>query len=125
VEKWEYAFGLEDWRAHPGPKWSAESEPGTYADAEVALARALAADDPTSDYSLHGPCVVKRSERYPEWQPVKDHAAELLAEAALEVAHEFRRVGRDVVQGNDLYAVFAKIANQINPSTENPQEYDS
>jgi len=124
VEKWEYAFGTEDLRAWPGPQWDNHSEPGTYADAEIAMARALAADDPTSDYSLAGPCIIKRSERHPAWRPVKDHAAELLAEALLEVAHTFRREGRAVMQGNDLYAAFASLTRQLNPQTDDPREFD-
>ncbi|QNJ57676.1 hypothetical protein SEA_KEANU_71 [Streptomyces phage Keanu] len=124
MERWEYAAGEEDWRAYPGPKWENRSEPGTFEAAQVALTRLLAAEDPTSDYSMHGPCVVKRSERYPDWQPVRDHAAELLAEALLEVAHDFRRVGQGVVQGNDLYRALAKITAQMNTTAQDPREFD-
>lgn len=120
MEKWEYAIG--DQGMTPG-YWHIDIEGlPDYEAATRALTRAIMAQQGT-DW-VNDPQIVKRCDRYPEWQPVKDHAAELLAEATLEVAHEFRRVGQGVVQGNDLYAVFAKLAAQINPNTENPQEFD-
>lgn len=125
MEKWEYAFGTSDWRAYPDPEWQAESEPGSYADAEVALVRALAADDPASDYSLREPCIVRRSDRHPRWQPVKDHAAELLAEVLAEVAQYGHRTHTNVIQGTDLKHLFGEMARALDPGrTETNQEFD-
>lgn len=126
MEKWEYAYGLEDWRAYPGPKWTAESTPGTYAQAEIALMRALAADDPTSDYGLHGPCIVKRSENNPEWVPVQDHAAELLAEVLEDLRIDFAFLGAGIMQGKDIAKSFRKRAQMlIGERPVKKQEFDA
>lgn len=126
MERWEYAFGQEDYRAHPGKKWTADSEPGTYAEAERAMIRALAADDPTSDYSLHSACIVKRSERHSEWAPVHDHAAELLAEVVHDMAYQFSNYGSGIMQGTDLVKTLRKVAQGVkNTLPQNIEEYDS
>lgn len=123
MENWQYAYGQEDWRAYPGPKWTNDSEPGTYAQAEIALMRAIVQDDPTSDYSLHSPCILRRSDRHPEWQPVKDHAAELLAEMLGDLRLDFGVHGASVMQGSDLAKVFAKRAHLLNPN-HSSEEFD-
>lgn len=123
MEKWEYAFGTADWRSYP-EGWQADSDPGTYEDAQIALMRALAKDDPTSDYSLNSPCIVKRSDRHLVWQPVKDHAAELLAETLTEIADRFGRTPSSVIKGRDLYAAIRRVAHALTPQN-NPEEFDS
>lgn len=117
MRNWEYAFGTEDWAAWPGPKWQAESEPGTYHEAEVALMRAVAQDDPSSDYSLRSPCIVRRCNDVPEWQPVKDHTAELLAELLMDLRLDFATHGKSIMQGSDLARAFAKRARLLDPPT--------
>lgn len=118
MEKWEYAAGEQRF-----DEWVERSAPGTYEDARTELARLLAADDPQSDYSMIAPCVVKRCARYPEWQPVKDHAAELLAELLEDLRRDFAPNGASSMQGRDLAAVFAKRAKLLNPN-RNPEEFD-
>lgn len=124
MEQWEYAFGVENWRADP-TEWTNESEPGTYAAAELALMRAVAADDPMSDYSLHGPCIVRRSIRYPRWQPVVDHAAELLAEVLGEIAKDVNRAHpRDTSPSKTVAFYLARAAKALDPKPET-EEYDA
>jgi hypothetical protein len=124
MENWEYAFGVRDLRSVEDA-WTNNSDPGTYAEAEIALTRALAKDDPTSDYSLNGPCIVKRSSRHPEWQPVRDHAAELLSEAMGDVFLSFAALGPNVLQGNDLNRVFRRLAFALRPDNQTNQEFDA
>lgn len=123
MQRWEYAAGEEDWRAYPGPKWENRSEPGTFEAAQVALMRLLAAEDPQSDYAMHGPCVIKRCEAQSEWQPVRDHAAELLVELLKDMASNFGRLGDGIVQGTDIKAICTHLARGM--STEPNQEYDT
>lgn len=116
MEQWEYASGYEllDGFTNHG-------EPTTFERAQRDLNRLI---------SVHGdenwvinPCVVKRSTRYPNWTPVHDHAAELLAEVLTDIALKFAPNGNDIMQGKDLNRVIKHVAFSLRPvSTE---EYDS
>lgn len=122
MEDWEYAAGTCDWRSGEADHWTAHSNPGSFENARLALNKII--HESGDETWVIDPCIVRRSERYPTWQKVEDHSAELLAEAMLEIAHTFRRVGPGVVQGNDLYAAFVAVTRKLSPTTNDPREFD-
>lgn len=117
MDNWEYASGYELMEG-----FTNHGESTTFEQAQRDLNRLIATHG--EEGWVIGPCVVKRSSRYPSWQPVKDHAAELLAEVLEDLRYNFAVHGAGIMQGSDLAKVFKKTAQLINPNKPT-EEYDS
>lgn len=117
MERWEYASGYELMEG-----FTNNGEPTTFEQAQRDLAGMIAAHG--NEHWVINPCVVKRSSRYPSWQPVIDHAAELLTEVLEDLRMDFAVFGVGIMQGSDLSKVFKKRAQLLNPN-KSTEEYDS
>lgn len=122
MNKWEYAVG----HFSPIGEWVEDEEVRPHFEQAVAdLPRAHAAYG-NEDWLAGSPLrIVKRCERYPKWQPVNDHAAEVLAEVLADLARGFRRIGQSVPQGDDLFASAVAAVRELNSNFTDPQEFDS
>lgn len=117
MERWEYAVGHE----RLNDTWTNDTEPGTF---EAASKSLIQREIKFGDEDWAGDqCIVKRSDRFPEWQPVHDHAAELLAEVLTDIALRFASNGNDIMQGKDLNRVIKHVAFGLRPTQT--EEYDS
>lgn len=117
MERWEYAAGYQT----TSDEWRVFDSPGTFEHASAKL-RALELESRGDGWATN-PCVVKRSDRRPQWQPVHDHAAELLAEVLTDIALRFASNGNDIMQGKDLNRVIKHVAFGLRPTQT--EEYDS
>jgi hypothetical protein len=117
VENWEYASGYELMEG-----FTNNGDPTTFEQAQRDLAGMIAAHG--NEHWVINPCVVKRSSRYPNWTPVVDHAAEVLAEVLEDLRFDFAAHGVGIMQGSDLAKVFRKRAQLTNPE-RHVEEYDS
>lgn len=119
MERWEYASGYELMEG-----FTNNGEPTTFEQAQRDLAGMIAAHG--NEHWVINPCVVKRSSRYPSWQPVIDHAAELLVEVLEAIRLDFGVIGAGIVQGSDVAKIFRKRALVLRNTLPNQnQEYDS
>lgn len=119
MERWEYAAGYADTRS-VDDAWTNNSDPTTFEQAMRDFAHMIAEHGDES--WVIDPCVVKRSDRYPDWAKVEDHAAELLAEALADLALRFAANGNDIMQGKDLSRILKRVAQGLKP--DNVEEYD-
>ena len=117
MEQWEYAVG------HSGlsGEWDNDTDPTTFE---------LASRDLIEQTILYGHedwaddlRIVKRSIRHAHWQPVVDHAAELLAEALGEVARNVSRAHSSASPSKTVAHYLALVAKAVSPNTET-EEYD-
>lgn len=108
MERWEYAAGYQS----IDDSWIASSEPGMFekarADFDVMVRR-------NEDW-MTSPSIIRRSDRHSQWQPVHDHAAELLAEVLTDIALRFASNGNDIMQGKDLNRVIKHVAFGLRPT---------
>lgn len=120
MQHWEYAAGhqsLDD-------SWVPSSEPGTYEKARTDLEIMTRRHEDES--WMISPSILRRSERQPEWQPVHDHAAEVLAEVLEDLRHDFTLFGAGIIQGTDITQIMRRRAQAIRNTLPNQnQEYDS
>lgn len=120
MQHWEYAAGY-DRVDNTFTNWS---DPTTYEQARVDLDRLLR--DHGDEGWVINPCVVRRGERHINWQPVYDHAAELLVEVLEGLRMDFAVIGAGIVQGSDVAKIFRKRAQILRNTLPNQnQEYDS
>lgn len=120
MEQWEYAAGYQN----TSDEWRVFDVPGTFEHASQKL-RALEWESREEGWATN-PCIVKRSEVHPQWTPVHDHAAELLAEAVQDMAYQFGNFGAGIIQGYDLVKTLRKVAQGISRTLpQNTEEYDS
>lgn len=120
MQHWEYAVGhqrLDD-------TWSNDTDPGVFEVASRDLIKhqiQFGDEDWATDLRI-----VKRSDRHLDWQPVDDHAAELLVEVLEEIRLDFATIDSGIVQGSDVAKVFRKRALVLRNTLPNQnQEYDS
>lgn len=121
MERWQYAIGEQGM----DESWHIDVEGlPDYEAATRALTRYLV-ESRNSDWT-QDPQIVKRSDRHPAWQPVKDHAAELLAEVLEAVRLDFATIGSGIVQGSDVAKIFRKRALILRNVTDlqGTEEYD-
>ena len=116
TDKWEYAAG------HQGLSgdWVNDLEPTTFELASRDLFR-MTLTYGEQDWT-HDLRIIKRSDRHPPWQPVNDHAAEVVADTLEEIAGQFGVHGSNIIQGADLHRILNRVARALVP--REIQEYD-
>lgn len=121
MERWEYAIGEQ---GMDESTWHVDTEGlATYEAANRALMRTMI-QGRNSDW-LGDPQIIKRSDRHPHWQPVHDHAAEVLAEVLEDIRLDFGTIGSGIVQGSDVAKIFRKRALIVRNTLPNQnEEYD-
>lgn len=120
MENWTYAAGYQS----IDNSWVPSSEPGTYEKAQIDLGVMMRRHE-DEDW-LSTPSIVKQSPVHPGWQPVHDHAAELLAETLMDMRYDFARHGTSIMQGRDLAQIFHKLSKLVsNKLPQTNEEYDS
>lgn len=118
MQNWEYAAGYQDLN----DKFVASTEPGTYEKARIDLDTMIRRHE-DEDWMI-APSIIRRCDRYPEWQQVDDHAAELLAEVFADASLDFGVHGAGIMQGSDLAKALRKIALNIkNKLPQRTEEY--
>lgn len=118
MQNWEYAAGYQA----IDDSWVPSSETGTYEKAQLALHFMMSRHE-DEDW-MTSPSILKRCDRYPIWQRVDDHAAELLAEVFADASLDFGVHGAGIMQGSDLSKILRKIALNIkNKLPQRTEEY--
>lgn len=119
MERWEYAAGHQSF----DDSWIPSSEPGTYEKARTDLEVMVRRHE--DEAWMISPSILRRSDRHLDWQPVDDHAAELLAEVLEEIRLDFATIGAGIVQGRDVAKIFRKLALIVRNTLPNQnQEYN-